>query len=85
MDMRGMRVLIEELLTIYTIALAVTMTTPVELDKLGLISLLREGIKKKKIVEFSTKVGGWGQQWTVFLLFSFFLEKKYEIKHWMLP
>ena len=66
MDMRGMRVLIEELLTIYTIALAVTMTTPVELDKLGLISLLREGIKKKKIVEFSTKVGGWGQQWTDF-------------------
>ena len=31
----------------------------------------------KKLVEFSTKVGGWGQQGTV--NFSFF-EKKYELK-----
>ena len=30
--------------------------------------------KEKKIVEFSTKVGGWGQQWTDFPFF--FFEKK---------
>ena len=43
---------------------------------------LREGIKKKKkLVEFSTKVGGWGQQWTDFpLIFFFFFWKKYELK-----
>ena len=39
--------------------------------------ILREGFKnKKKIVEFSTKVGGWGQQWTDFPLFFFFFLKK---------
>ena len=27
--------------------------------------------KEKKLVEFSTKVGGWGQQWTDFPLFFF--------------
>ena len=32
---------------------------------------LREGRKKIKMVEFSTKVGGWGQQWTDFPLFLF--------------
>ena len=39
---------------------------------------LREGNKKKekKLVEFFTKVGGWGQQWTDFpLIFFFFLKK----------
>ena len=48
-----------------------------------LICSLREGIKKKrkKLVEFSTKVGGWGQQWADFpLIFFFFFEKKYELK-----
>ena len=35
--------------------------------------------KKKKIVEFSTNVGGWGPQWTdlFFFFLSFF---KYELK-----
>ena len=36
--------------------------------------LIREGIKKN-----STKVGGWGHQWTDFPFF-FVLEKKYELK-----
>ena len=36
---------------------------------------LRERVKKKKKVEFSTKVGGWGQQWTHFPLLFFFLKK----------
>ena len=36
--------------------------------------------KKKPLVEFSTKVGGWGQQWADFPLIFFFLEKKYELK-----
>ena len=40
---------------------------------------LREGCKKK-IVEFSTMVGGWGQQWTDFQLFFFSFEKKYGLK-----
>ena len=39
------------------------------------IKLVREGCKKKEIVEFSTKVGWWGQQWTDFPLISFFVEK----------
>ena len=36
---------------------------------------VREGVKKK-IVEFSTKMGGWGQQWTdfpLFFIYFFFL------------
>ena len=37
--------------------------------------------KEKKIVEFSTKVGGCGQQLTVFpLLIFFFLRIKYGLK-----
>ena len=40
--------------------------------------LLRERIAKK-IVEFSTKVVGWGQQRTDFLLISFFFFK-FELK-----
>ena len=41
---------------------------------------------KKKLVEFSTKGGGWGQQWTDFqLIFFFFLKKDMSLKHWMLP
>ena len=31
-----------------------------------------KGRGQKKIVEFSSKVGGWGQQWTDFPLFIFF-------------
>ena len=43
------------------------------------LNLFREGLKK--IVEFSIKVGGWGQQWTDFpLIFFLFFEKKYELK-----
>ena len=38
-----------------------------------MLKMVREGFKKK-IVEFSTKVGGWGQQWTDFPLI-FFLNK----------
>ena len=39
-----------------------------------------KGRGQKKIVEFSSKVGGWGQQWTDFPLFFFFFWKKYEFK-----
>ena len=35
-----------------------------------------KGRVKKKLVEFSIKAGGWGQQWTDFPLI-FFFEKKY--------
>ena len=42
-----------------------------------------KGRDKKKLVEFSTKVGGWGQQWTDFLLFFFFLKKNLSLKHWI--
>ena len=31
--------------------------------------VIREGLKKKKLTEFSVKVGGWGQHWTDFPLF----------------
>ena len=46
------------------------------------VGRLREGFRKeKKMVEFSTKVGGLGQQWTDFPLFIFiFWKKKYELK-----
>ena len=41
---------------------------------------VREGLKKKKkLTEFSVKVGGWGQQRTNFPLF-FFLKKKHKLK-----
>ena len=46
--------------------------------------LLREGCKKRR-VEFSTKVGGWGQQWTDSPLILYFLEKKYEFNPLKLP
>ena len=38
---------------------------------------VREGLKKKKkkLTEFSVKVGGWGQQRTNFPLIFFFLKK----------
>ena len=39
----------------------------------------------KKLVEFLTKVGGWGLKWTDFpLIIFFFLKKKMSLKHWML-
>ena len=42
--------------------------------------------KEKKIVEFSTKVGGWGQQWTDFpLTFFFFLKKNMSLNPLKLP
>ena len=44
----------------------------------------RDQKRKEKIVEFSTKVGGWGQQWTDFPL-NFFFEKKYKLKPLKLP
>ena len=45
------------------------------------LPFIREGCKKKfKIVEFTTKVGGWGQQWTDFPLIFFFFFFKYELK-----
>ena len=36
-------------------------------------------------MEFSTKVGGWGQQWTDFPLLFFFFEKNMSLKHWIMP
>ena len=39
----------------------------------------------KKVVEFSTKVGGWGQQWTDFPLIFFCLKKNMSLKHWIVP
>ena len=37
------------------------------LTQLKVMFVIRGRVKnKKKIVEFSTKVGGWGQQWTDF-------------------
>ena len=37
--------------------------------------------KKKKLTEFSVKVGGWGQHRTNFpLIFFFFFEKKHKLK-----
>ena len=42
--------------------------------------------KEKKLVEFSTKVGGWGQQWTDFpLIFLFFLKKNMSLNPLKLP
>ena len=39
----------------------------------------------KKLVEFLTKVGGWGLKWTDFTLIIFFFWKKnMSLKHWML-
>ena len=39
----------------------------------------------KKLVEFFSKVGGWGLQWTDFpLIIFFFWKKNMSLKHWML-
>ena len=44
-------------------------------------SLGKDSKKKKKLTEFSVKVGGWGQQRTNFpLIFFFFFEKKHKLK-----
>ena len=44
-----------------------------------------KGRVQKKIVEFSTKVGGWGQQWTDSPSIFYFLGKKYEFNPLILP
>ena len=50
-------------------------------------SLGKDSKKKKKLTEFSVKVGGWGQQRTNFPLFFFFFffEKNISLKHLKLP
>ena len=40
----------------------------------------------KKLVEFLTKVGGWGLKWTDFpLIIFFFWKKNMSLKHWIVP